>query len=57
VDPYKKDLYPLLTGCYFALREDAKAHDTIQQWTNLFPEDQAKAARVVRDAEAAFHGQ
>jgi len=57
LDPYKKDLYPLLVGCYFALRDDAKAHDTIKQWMNLFPEDQAKAARVVKDAEATFHAQ
>jgi hypothetical protein len=57
LDPYNKEFYPLLTGCYFALHEDTKAHDTIQRWINLFPEDQAKAATVVRDAAASFHSQ
>jgi hypothetical protein len=57
LDPYNKEFYPLLTGCYFALHEDTKAHDTIQRWINLFPEDQAKAAAVVRDAAVSFHSQ
>lgn len=57
LDPYNKEFYPLLTGCYFALHQDTKAHDTIQRWITLFPEDHAKATTVVKDAEAAFHGQ
>jgi Flp pilus assembly protein TadD len=57
LNPYDKEFYPLLVLCYFSLHQDATARLTIRQWLKLFPEDQAKAAAVEKDAATDYPAQ